>query len=278
MIQSLTKKENVDNIVTNYGQVIIDECHHLPALSFERLLSEVTARYVVGLTATPQRRDGLHPIMHMQIGPVRFKVSSQKLTEEKGFRNILVTRETKFSLPEQSDDISIQGLYNQLAMNEKRNDLIVNDVLLAIEEGRSPILLTERKDHLEYLHGRLKNFVRHIVVLKGGRSAKERRKVQEQLDAIPPDEERLLLATGRYIGEGFDDARLDTLFLTLPISWKGTLVQYAGRLHRSHPGKKEVRIIDYVDNEVPMLAKMFDKRSRGYRIMGYKCENIGHGE
>lgn len=278
MIQSLTTKEGVNEIITNYGLVIIDECHHLPAVSFERLLSEVTARYVVGLTATPQRRDGLHPIMHMQIGPVRFKASSQKLTDKQGFRHILVIQETKFSFPGKPGDTSIQELYGQLAVNEERNDLIVNDVLLAIEEGRSPILLTERKDHLDYLYKRLKNFVRHIVVLKGGRSSKERREVQDQLEAIPPDEERILLATGRYIGEGFDDARLDTLFLTLPVSWKGTLVQYAGRLHRSHPGKKEVRIIDYVDNEVPMLAKMFDKRSRGYRTMGYKCKNIGHGE
>lgn len=273
MIQSLTTKESVDNIVSNYGQVIIDECHHLPAVSFERLLSEVTARYVVGLTATPQRRDGLHPIMHMQIGPVRFKTSSLKLAAVRGFRHILVTRETTFSLPDQSSDISIQELYSQLAQNEERNNLIVNDVLLAIEEGRSPILLTERKDHLEYLHERLKNFVRHIVVLKGGRSTKERRAVQKQLETIPPDEERVLLATGRYIGEGFDDARLDTLFLALPVSWKGTLIQYAGRLHRSHPGKKEVRIVDYIDNEVPTLARMFDKRTRGYRAMGYKGED-----
>lgn len=273
MIQSLTTKGTVDDIVSNYGQVIIDECHHIPAVSFERLLYEVTARYVVGLTATPQRRDGLHPIMHMQIGPVRFKASSQKLIAERGFIHKLMIQETKFSLPDQSSEIPIQTLYGQLAKNEERNDLIVNDVLFAIEEGRSPILLTERKDHLEYLHGRLKNFVRHIVVLKGGRSAKERRKVQEQLEAIPHDEERILLATGRYIGEGFDDARLDTLFLALPVSWKGTLVQYAGRLQRTHPGKKEVRIVDYIDNNVPMLARMFDRRARGYRAMGYKCED-----
>ncbi len=139
-----------------------------------------------------------------------------------------------------------------------------------MEEGRSPILLTERKNHLEYLHQRLKGFVRHIVVLKGGQSTKKRLKVQGQLASIPIEEERLLLATGRYIGEGFDDARLDTLFLSLPVSWKGTLVQYAGRLHRLHPGKHEVRIIDYVNNRVPMLARMFEKRLRGYRAMGYQ--------
>jgi len=144
-----------------------------------------------------------------------------------------------------------------------------------MEEGRSPILLTERKEHLEILHETLKGFIRNIVVLRGGRSAKERREIQEHLASIPVDEERLLLATGRYIGEGFDDARLDTLFLGLPVSWKGTLVQYAGRLHRLHPGKREVRIVDYVDNNVPMLAKMFEKRRIGYRSMGYREEDVG---
>jgi superfamily II DNA or RNA helicase len=167
-------------------------------------------------------------------------------------------------------DLTIQEIYSLLAANEKRNELIIDDVILAMEEGRSPILLTERKNHLEYLHQRLKSFVRHIVVLQGGQSAKERLKVQEQLISIPIEEERLLLATGRYIGEGFDDARLDTLFLSLPVSWKGTLVQYTGRLHRLHPGKREVRIVDYVDGKVPMLARMFEKRLRAYRAMGYE--------
>ena len=147
---------------------------------------------------------------------------------------------------------------------------IFNDVLMAMEEGRSPILLTERKEHLEHLYERLKGFVRHIIVLRGGRSAKERREIDEQLSSISMDEERLLLASGRYIGEGFDDARLDTLFLALPVSWKGTLVQYAGRLHRLHPGKREVRIVDYVDGKVPMLARMFERRRVGYRAMGYR--------
>ena len=162
-----------------------------------------------------------------------------------------------------------------MVADEQRNELIINDVLLAMEESRSPILLTERKDHLESLHERLKGFVRNIVVLHGGRSVKEQREVQEQLTSIPIDEERLLLATGRYIGEGFDDARLDTLFLALPVSWKGTLIQYAGRLHRLHPGKCEVRIVDYVDSNAPMLAKMFQKRRVGYRSMGYKEDDVG---
>ncbi len=144
-------------------------------------------------------------------------------------------------LPVQASDTTIQELYGLLVDDEKRNDQIVDDVLMAMEEGRSPILLTERKEHLEKLHDRLKGFVRHIIILRGGRSAKERRKIEAQLASIPVDEERLILATGRYIGEVFDDARLDTLFLALPVSWKGTLVQYAGRLHRLHPGKHEVK-------------------------------------
>jgi len=142
---------------------------------------------------------------------------------------------------------------------------IVDDVISALEEGRSPLLLTERRDHLEFFAARLKHFARHLVVLHGGAGAKERRLARERLQAIPPNEERLVIATGRYIGEGFDDARLDTLFLALPVSWKGTLVQYSGRLHRLNPGKTDVRVVDYVDREVPMLLRMFQRRMRGYQ-------------
>jgi len=270
MIQSLSRKDAVDDIVTQYGQVIIDECHHLPAISFERVLSEFKSRYVVGLTATPHRRDGHQQIIHMQIGPARFKVDPHSQLARRPFDHRLVVRESGFTPPMHGSQKTIQELYGLLVADKKRNERIVDDVLLAMEECRSPILLTERKEHLAQLHERLNGFVRHIVILRGGRSAKERREVKEQLASIPDDEERLLLATGRYIGEGFDDARLDTLFLTLPVSWKGTLVQYAGRLHRLHPGKHEVRIVDYVDSNVPMLAKMFEKRRAGYRSMGYR--------
>ncbi len=164
---------------------------------------------------------------------------------------------------------TIQELYAALAADDRRNQIILNDVMQALEERRSPIVLTERRDHLEFFAAKLRSFARHLVVLRGGMSVKERRGVQAQLAAIPPHEERLLLATGRYIGEGFDDARLDTLFLTLPVSWRGTPVQYTGRLHRLHPGKAEVRIFDYVDRDVPMLLRMFQRRLLGYRAIGY---------
>ena len=153
---------------------------------------------------------------------------------------------------------------------KRRNALILDDIIGSLEAGRSPIVLTERKDHLDFLAGRLRGFTKRLVVLRGGVTAKKRREALVALDAIPHGDERLVLATGRYVGEGFDDARLDTLFLTMPVSWRGTIVQYAGRLHRSHPGKTEVRIYDYADRRVSMLARMYERRLAGYRSIGYE--------
>ncbi len=269
MLQSLTRKGRVDDCVANYGQVIVDECHHLPAFSFERVLNQVKAKYIVGLTATPQRRDGHHPITEMQLGPVRFAVDAKSHAAKRPFDHRLIVRDTGFLPRPEHPARTIQDFYRELAMDEARNRLIVDDVIKSVQDGRSPILLTERKDHLQYFAERLKSFVRHLVVLQGGSSRKEQKARGEKLSNIPDHEERLLLATGRYIGEGFDDARLDTLFLALPISFKGTLVQYTGRLHRLHPRKTEVRIFDYVDRGVPMLLKMFENRLRGYRAIGY---------
>ncbi len=268
MIQSLVHKEAVDDLVGKYGQVIVDECHHLPAVSFERVLGEVKAKYVVGLTATPVRRDGHHPITQMQLGPIRYAVNPRTQAAQRPFHHKLVVRETDFAADVATGN-SIAQLYAALAADERRNQLILKDVIQAVEQKRSPILLTERKDHLEYFAAHLGKLTKNLVVLQGGMGAKERRAIQAQLAAIPESAERVLLATGRYIGEGFDDARLDTLFLALPVSWKGTLIQYTGRLHRLHAAKKEVRIFDYVDRDVPMLLRMFEKRLRGYRAIGY---------
>jgi len=272
MLQSLVRGGAVDDQVATYGQVIVDECHHVPAFSFERVLSEARARYVVGLTATPQRRDGHHPILQMQLGPIRYEVEATNQAVARPFACRLFVRDTGFRLSPDKADSPIQTIYRELASDANRNELILEDVVRAVAEGRSPILLTERKDHLKVFAERLRGFVRHLIVLQGGMTDKERRACGEQLDAAPADEGRLVLATGRYIGEGFDDARLDTLFLALPISWKGTLVQYTGRLHRPHAKKSEVWIYDYVDRDVPMLQKMFEKRQRVYRAIGYGQE------
>jgi superfamily II DNA or RNA helicase len=269
MIQSLVRKGKVDDLVAGYGHVIVDECHHLPAASFERVLSEVKARYLVGLTATPQRRDGHDAITEMQLGPIRFRVDAKTQAAWRPFNCTLIVRETDFRMLDDRPNIGIQETYRALGNDEARNRKIINDVIAAIHEGRSPILLTERKDHLEYFAEQLRGFVRHLVVLQGGMTAKERNRSADQLASISDTAERLVLATGRYIGEGFDDARLDTLFLAMPVSWKGTLIQYSGRLHRLHPSKTEVRIYDYVDREVPMLLRMFGKRLTTYRAIGY---------
>lgn len=269
MIQSLVRKDKVDDFVADYGHVIVDECHHLPAVSFERVLSEVKARFIVGLTATPQRRDGHQPITEMQLGPVRYKVDVKSQVARRPFEHKLIVRETEFRLASDKFGPGIQEIYGALARDDARNRRILDDVITALQEGRSPIVLTERKDHVDYFAEQLRNLVRHLVVLRGGMTAKERRASADQLASIPDAAERLVLATGRYVGEGFDDARLDTLFLAMPISWKGTLIQYSGRLHRHHPGKTEVRIYDYVDYEVPMLVRMFEKRLRTYRAIGY---------
>jgi superfamily II DNA or RNA helicase len=273
MLQSLVRSGQVDDLVAGYGHVIVDECHHVPAVSFERALSAVKARYVLGLTATPQRRDGHDPILEMQLGPVRFTVDPKSQAARRPFEHRLIVRDTDFRLEVDDATPGIQRIYRLLSVDEGRNRLILDDVIRAVEEGRSPILLTERRDHLDYFASRLQSFVRNLVVLHGGRSTKQQTELASRLSEIPDDEERLVLATGRYIGEGFDDARLDTLFLAMPVSWKGTIVQYAGRLHRLHPAKKEVRIFDYVDRGVPMLQRMFERRLRGYRALGY-----AHGE
>lgn len=268
MIQGLVRDDGVDDRIAAYGHVVVDECHHLPAVTFERVLAEAKARFVTGLTATPYRRDGHHPIVAMQCGPVRYALDAKDEAAARKFTLRLVRQTTGFRPPE--GDAGIQALYAALGRDEARNARIVEDVRAALADGRSPLVLTERRDHLELLAERLKEAAPHVVVLRGGDGTKRRRAILAELASIPRDEQRLVLATGRYVGEGFDDARLDTLFLVMPVSWKGTVVQYAGRLLRRAPGKTEVRIHDYVDALVPLLAKMAERRLRGYRAIGFE--------
>ena len=273
VIQSLNRKQVVDDLVANYGHVIVDECHHLSAVSFEQVLRQVKARYITGLTATPQRKDGHHPIIVMQCGPIRYRVDAKAQALARPFKHLVIPRPTNFRLPPTTEKPEMHELYAALAVNEGRNNLIYVDLLRAIKAGRSPILLTERTSQVDEFAGRLNGHVKHVVVLKGGMGVKQRRGVAEQLAAIPNAEARVLLATGRYIGEGFDDARLDTLFLAMPISWRGTLQQYVGRLHRLHGSKREVIVYDYVDGCVPVLSSMYSKRVRGYEAVGYSIQD-----
>jgi very-short-patch-repair endonuclease len=224
------------------------------------------------LSATVTRKDGHHPIIFMQCGPVRHRVDAKAQAAARPFEHTVLVRPTSFRpLAAANPDMRIQfqELYSELAGDGERNRLICEEVVQAVREGRSPLVLTERNEHLDCLAARLAADIRHLVVLRGGASRKEAQATAARLAAIPENEQRALVATGRYIGEGFDDARLDTLFLTLPVSWRGTIAQYVGRLHRLHHAKREVRVYDYADLNVPMLARMFDRRCRGYEAVGY---------
>jgi superfamily II DNA or RNA helicase/very-short-patch-repair endonuclease len=272
VIQSLVHKGVVLDCVAEYGHVVVDECHHLSAQSFEQVVRRAKAKFVTGLSATVTRKDGHHPIVFMQCGPVRHRVDAKAQAAARPFEHVVLVRPTAFRpIAPANPDVRLQfhDLYQELIADEDRNRLICDEVVQAVREGRSPLVLTERNEHLDHLAARLSPSVRHLVVLRGGTRPKEAREVLARLAAIPENEERALLATGRYIGEGFDDARLDTLFLTLPVSWHGTIAQYVGRLHRLHHNKREVRVYDYADLNVPMLARMFDRRCRGYEAVGY---------
>jgi superfamily II DNA or RNA helicase len=247
-------------------------------VSFEAIAREARARFVLGLSATVTRKDGHHPIIFMQCGPVRHRVDARWQAAARPFEHKVVFRHTVFCLLRSNPDRqpTIQDLYAQLAANEARNDLIFSDIRTALDAGRSPVVITERKDHVALLANRLATLTKNVVVLQSGMGARQARAVAESLAAIAEGEVRVLVATGRYLGEGFDDARLGTLFLTLPISWRGTLAQYAGRLHRLHAAKREVLIYDYVDANEPMLAKMASKREAGYRSLGYQTVEIAN--
>jgi superfamily II DNA or RNA helicase/very-short-patch-repair endonuclease len=278
VIQSLVRNGVVDDLVGNYGHLIVDECHHLSAQSFELVAREAKAKFVTGLSATVTRKDGHHPIIFMQCGPVRYRVNAKQRAAAHPFKHTVMVRPTDFRpLRPANPNVRQQfhELYEELIADEERNQLICHDVIHAIREGRSPLALTERNEHLDSLAKQLAREVQHLVVLRGGMRKKELDAISARLAAIPAEEARVILATGRYVGEGFDDARLDTLFLTLPVSWHGTIAQYVGRLHRLYDGKREVRVYDYADLNVPMLARMFDRRGRGYEAIGYKMQLPG---
>ena len=270
IMQSLISGVEVRELVKDYGMVIVDECHHVSAVSFEQVLKEVNAKYVYGLTATPARQDGHQPIIHMQCGPIRYQVDAKVQAKKRPFDHAVIPKFTSFTQPVTDEaPWKITDAYAAMQVNKERNNKIVVDVLTAVTEGRTPIVLTERYDHAKLLADILREKSKNVVLLSGKGTAKEKRETLQGLSQIPAGEPLILVATGRYVGEGFDLPRLDTLFLAMPVSWKGTLAQYAGRLHRNYEGKQEVLIYDYVDIRVPMLERMYHKRLSGYASIGY---------
>ena len=270
VMQSLNKMGEVKDCVKNYGMIIVDECHHISAVSFEKILKSSNAKYVYGLTATPIRKDGHHPIIFMQCGSIQFKDDAKKQAAKRPFEHYVIPRFTSLRVPldKNEKDVSIQELYSEIVVNEFRNQLITDDVVRNFESGRNCLVLTERTAHVELLAKKLSERIPDVISLTGRMGVRQIREIMTRISETPDDKRLTLVATGKYIGEGFDEPRLDTLFLVMPISWKGTLQQYAGRLHKLFANKKEVQIYDYVDIHVRMLERMYHKRLNGYARLG----------
>ncbi len=266
VMQSLSRQGEVNPLVEDYGQVIVDECHHVGAVSFDAILKRAKAKYVLGLTATPIRRDGQQPIIFMQCGPIRHTAA----TPAGAPQDLEVVPRSRFARIDLPSEAGIQDVFRHLANDQDRTNAIAAEIQGAFAQGRKVLVLTERTEHLDAIRAALDGHEPGPCVLHGRMSKKQRGALIAQLDALPADAPRILLATGKLVGEGFDHPPLDTLVLAMPVSWKGTLQQYAGRLHREHASKTGVRIIDFVDAGHPALLRMWDKRQRGYRAMGYR--------
>lgn len=274
MMQSLVKQDEVKEIVKDYGMVIVDECHHVSAFTFEQILKTIQAKYVYGLTATPLRQDGHHPIVFMQCGPIRHVVDARKQAAKRPFNHYLIPRFTSFRKPFTNDekDISFSDLYMKLGESDIRNQQIVHDITQSVAQGRNPLVLTQRTAHVQTLAKALESKVPLVLTLTGSMPEQDKWNTLEVISNLPPGKNLVLIATGKYIGEGFDEPRLDTLFLAMPIAWQGILQQYAGRLHRLHETKQEVQIYDYIDTHVGVLDRMYLKRLKGYASMGYSIK------
>ncbi|MBP8295024.1 MAG: DEAD/DEAH box helicase family protein, partial [Burkholderiales bacterium] len=266
VMQSVSRQGTINSLVENYGHVIVDECHHVGAESFDAILKRVKAKYVLGLTATPIRRDCQQPIIFMQCGPIRH-TAAKPASAPHDLEVMPRLMNTRINLPQEA---GIQDVFRHIGTDPNRTAAVAAEIEIAHSRGRKVLVLTERTEHLDAIVAALMGRIASPFVLHGRLSKKIRAAVIAELDALPPDTPRVLLATGKLIGEGFDHPPLDTLVLAMPVSWKGTLQQYAGRLHREHATKTDVRIIDFVDVGHPALLRMWQKRQHGYRAMGYR--------
>ncbi len=287
MIQSLRDLEGGEEFFRDYGLIIVDECHHLPAFSFESSVKQAPVRYLLGLTATPYRRDGLQDIITMQSGPIRHTISTRQVGSVSEIALELMIRETRFAFAE-TEDTSIQEVFAALVQNEDRTNRICDDILEALETGRRCLVLSERKEHCRAIANRLISHGKAPLVLDGGLRKRARdailvairsRGLEGTSGAMrgePSQADLIVIATGQYLGEGFDCPQIDTLFLAFPVSFKGKLIQYVGRALRACEGKSRVKVYDYADVEVAVLKRMFAKRLRTYRNLGF-AEVVGSG-
>ena len=274
MISSLGKKGEIHELVKNYGMVIMDECHHGASQTAEEVLNEVNARYVYGLTATPKRDDGQEKKIFMQFGPVRYRYTAKDRAQKQGIGHFVYPRFTHLTHVDGAV-MKINNANKLVIQSKLRNQQIIGDVTDCLAKKRTPLVLTKSREHAAYLYEHLCEKTDHIFLLHGGRGEKESALIRQQMKAVPEDETIVLVATGQYIGEGFNYPRLDTMMLTMPVAWQGNVEQYSGRLHRDYETKKDVIIYDYVDAHIKVLEGMYQKRLRTYKKMGYEiCLNL----
>ncbi|MCC5848086.1 MAG: DUF559 domain-containing protein [Verrucomicrobia bacterium] len=272
ILQSLVRKDVVDDRVAEYGHVVVDECHHVSARNFELAVRRAKAKYVTGLTATPTRKDGHQPIIFMQCGPIRHQVDARHHSSTEALERQVIVRPTSYSpINPLSENLrtAFMELIDQLTVDAPRNQMICEEIETAVKAGAHPLILTERTAHIQLLAEELNARGLETCILQGGMTRKLTLETFERLRADPKDHAPVLIATGKFVGEGFDHPPLDSLFLTLPISWRGTVAQYLGRLHRQYEGKHKVKVYDYADLNVPMLARMFNRRCKSYEKLGY---------
>lgn len=272
MAGSLCKKGKYHKMMNEYGLVLIDECHHSASETIANVLKEVKAKYVYGVTATPKRGDGLEKINYMLIGPIRYSYTAKEKAKEQGIQHLVYPRFTRTVPPRGviTDKMHPNEAYEIIHNNDVRDEQIIEDVKNCVAAGRTPVVLSRYKDHSEKFYERLKGYADHVFLMTGNNSKKEHRKILEQMHQVDKNESLILIATGSLVGEGFDFPRLDTLFMATPVSFRGVVEQYAGRLNRDYAGKENVIIYDYVDNHIPMFNNMYMKRLKAYKQIGYE--------
>ena len=279
MAGSLCKKGEWHPLLEQYGMVIVDECHHAASDTIANVLKEVKARYVYGVTATPKRADGLEKIIYMLIGPIRYSYTAKEKAETQGIDHFVYPRFTRTVPPRGvADKMHPNEAYQMIRDNEVRDEQILADVRECIKAGRTPVVLSKYKDHSQKLYERMNEYADKVFLMTGDNSKKEHKKICEQLQAVSPEETMVLVATGSLIGEGFDFPRLDTLIMATPVSFRSVVEQYAGRLNRDYEGKRDVIIYDYVDSHISMFDKMYVKRLKAYKQIGYEICSGLHGE
>lgn len=271
-IKSLWNNGDVLDITKNYEMIIIGECHHTAAYTFEQAINTGNAKYVYGISATPERKNGHTPIIKMQCGDIRYKVDSQKFNKELNIPMKVIVKSSHLNFTNPNiNNYELNEINDLISKDVLRSENIIKDIKKEYKKGKNILVLTERLTLMNYIYDKLSTYTKNTFKYYGGIGKKVLKNYEENINKINDNNEnKIIVATGSYIGEGFDDSKLDTLFLTMPISGQTRVTQYAGRLHRKDDNKKEILIYDYVDDNFPKPRNMFLKRKKTYEKLGYE--------